>query len=252
MGAVGLKLAVSYGSAGGLLLDFEQQLRMGGLFAQLEVGAELPPFAALTVSLRVAGAAAIEAPARVTAVTADTVCVEILPEARSELAQRIASQCAGVAATPDRTGVRLVREQPPAAPCAAIALDRKIAAMSIHEKVQLALHGNRDERILLMRDRAGLVQSSLVRNSKTSLDEITAIARAPHLSPDTAEVLANHPTHGESAQVAAALVRNPRTPIPTAIGLIAKLSPADLRAIAKGLNVRMQISGAARKRLLNG
>ena len=66
-----------------------------------------------------------------------------------------------------------------------MSLERKIATMSVSEKVQLALHGNRDARQLLMRDRAGVVQSSLVRNPKITLDEVQALARAPQLAPDT-------------------------------------------------------------------
>jgi hypothetical protein len=120
----------------------------------------------------------------------------------------------------------------------------------VTEKVQLALHGNRDARALLLRDRAGVVQSALVRNPKTTLDEVQALARAPQLSPETAETMSQHPTYGGSAQVALALVRNPRTPLPTATALVAKLTPADLRTVAKGLGVRAQVAAAARKRLL--
>jgi hypothetical protein len=250
-GAVGLTLEVSYGSAAGLLLDYEQQLRVGGLFAQCDTGGDLPPFAEIKVVLQVQGAPRIEVPARVTVVTADNVCVEIAAEAREVLAGQVAALCQDVRAAADRTGARLLRESArPAMQHTQLSLDKRIATMSVSEKVQLALHGNRDERMLLMKDRAGVVQASLVRNAKSSLDEITALARASHLAPDAAEVIASHPSHRDSAQIAAALVRNPRTPLPTAIDLVAKLSPSDLRAVAKGLNVRMQVAQAARKRLL--
>src|SRR6185312_13184255 len=131
-----------------------------------------------------------------------------------------------------------------------ISLERKIAVMAVGEKVQLALHGNRDARQLLMRERAGVIQSSLVRNSKITLDEVQALARAPQLAPDTAETLAQHPVYGASPQIAMALVRNPRTPLPIATQLVAKLGPADLRTVAKGLGVRMQVAAVARKRLV--
>ena len=115
--------------------------------------------------------------------------------------------------------------------------------------MQLALHGNRDARQLLMRDRAGVVQSSLVRNSKITLDEVQAMARAPQLAPDTAEMLAQHPMYGASPQIAMALVRNPRTPLPTATSS-SRAGPGDLRNVAKGLGVRSQVAAVARKRLV--
>jgi hypothetical protein len=132
-----------------------------------------------------------------------------------------------------------------------LTLDRKIAVMSVNEKIQLALHGNRDARALLIRDRAGIVQSSLIRNPKISSDEVHALARAPQLAPDCAETLAQHPSWGSSSSIALALVRNPRTPLPTATALVNKLSPGDLRVVAKGLGVRTQVAAAARKRLLD-
>lgn len=132
-----------------------------------------------------------------------------------------------------------------------IPLDRRIALMSVAEKVQLALHGNRDARQILMRERAGVVQSSLVRNPKMSIDEVQALARAPQLAPETAEVLAQHPSWSSSAQLAMALVRNPRTPLPTATTLLGRLLPADLRVVAKGVGVRTQVAAAARKRLFD-
>ncbi|HEX4462464.1 MAG TPA: hypothetical protein VIA18_31020 [Polyangia bacterium] len=130
-----------------------------------------------------------------------------------------------------------------------LTLDKKVAVMSVSEKVQLALRGDRDARALLIRDRAGIVQSSLIRNPKISADEVQALARAPQLAPDCAEALAQHPSWGASSTIALALVRNPRTPLPTATALVYKLSPGDLRVVAKGLGVRTQVAAAARKRL---
>lgn len=132
-----------------------------------------------------------------------------------------------------------------------LTLDRKVAVMSVNEKIQLALRGDRDARALLIRDRAGIVQSSLIRNPKITADEVHALARAPQLAPDCAETLAQHPSWGASSTIALALVRNPRTPLPTATALVNKLSPGDLRVVAKGLGVRTPVAAAARKRLLD-
>ena len=94
-----------------------------------------------------------------------------------------------------------------------------------------------------------VVQSALIRNPRVSMEEVTALARGPSLAPDAAEALAQHPSFGSSAQIALALVRNSRTPLPTATAMVAKLTPTDLRTIAKGLGVRAPVAAAARKRL---
>lgn len=253
---VGLTIEVVYESAAGLLADFEGQLRMGGLFAQVGGGEALPPFAELAVALVVDGQPPIRVTGRLTSATAETLCVEIAAEARDGLAAAVVDACQGAApdGAPGRRSVRLVDEAaatPSPRAHQPLTLDRRIAGMSVSEKVQMALHGNREERQFMMKERAGVIQASLVRNPKMSLDEITALARLPHLAPDAAEAMSQHPSHGASPQVALALVRNPRTPVPIAIALVAKLSPADLRGLAKGLNVRAPIQQAARKRLFD-
>lgn len=253
-----LTLEVAYADAGALLADAESQLARGGLYVAVDAAA-LPPLAELTLRLVVDGGGSFEAPSRLTVATGEAACVELAAEARQALLDAIAAACPGVAAQAGGKRARIYDPAAAARPAAGdeadargqLPLERRLAVMSVGEKVQLALHGNRDARALLMRDRAGVVQSSLVRNPKITLDEVQALARAPQLSPETAETLAQHPTYGASGSIALALVRNPRTALPTAIALVAKLNPSDLRAVAKGLGVRTQVAAAARKRLID-
>ncbi len=248
-----MTLEVAYADAAALKHDAETQLARGGLYVTVDAAA-LPPLCALTLRV-VADGFAVAAAARLTVATAQAACVELQADARDRLLAAIAAYAGDVAPAAGVALARFVDDE--AATAAAtdtrgqIPLERKIATMAVGEKVQLALHGNRDARQLLMRDRAGVVQSSLVRNPKITLDEVQALARAPQLAPETAETLAQHPSYGLSPQVALALVRNPRTPLPVATQLLARLLPADLRVIAKGLGVRTQVAAAARKRLLD-
>jgi hypothetical protein len=249
-----MTLEVMFADAGVLKHAAETQLARGGLFVAVDASA-LPPLCELVLRLCGDGTA-LEVPARLTVATAEAACVEIAAEALPDLLAAIALQTAEATAQAGTVTAHVIdsaaaatgdREAP-----GPMSLERKLATMSVSEKVQMALHGNREARQLLLRDRAGVVQSSLVRNPKITLDELSALARAPHLSPDCAETLAQHPTHGRSPQLALALVRNPRTPLPTAIDLIPRLSPGDLRVVAKGLGLRMQVAAAARKRMVDG
>ena len=128
---------------------------------------------------------------------------------------------------------------------------RRIDLMSVAEKMHLAQHGERDARGLLARDRAGSVQVALLRNPRIGSDEVVTLARNTQLAVECAEALAQHPTHGRSPEVALALCRNPRTPLPLVYQLIPRLNQADLRMIAKGLGVRTQVAQAARKKLFS-
>jgi hypothetical protein len=247
-----LTLEVTFADAAALKHVAETQLARGGLFVAVDAST-LPPLCELVVRL-LAGGTALDVAARLTVATAEAACVEIAPAPLTDLLAAIAAETAGVDAQPGSTTARVVdgaaRGDGERAAHVPMSLERKLVTMAVGEKVQLALHGNREARHLLMRDRAGVVQASLVRNPKITLDEVQALARAPHLSPETAETLAQHPTYGLAPSIALALVRNPRTPLPTATQLVARLSPADLRMVAKGLGVRMQVAAVARKRLV--
>jgi hypothetical protein len=244
---VGLVLEVTYESAAGLREDFETQLELGGLFVQ--IGTEIPvdAFAPVTLVLLVDEVAPIKVPTRLTVAGAESLCVEIEPEAAADLAAAVAAVADDGGST-ERRNVRFFAEEERTLH-EAMSLDRKIAGMSIGEKIRLAGQGNREERAFLGRDRAGVVQASLVRNPRITIDEVLALARAPQLAPDAAEAMNAHPSWGASAQVAFALARNPRTPITLAVELVGKLLPSDLRVIAKGLGVRAQVAQAARKKL---
>jgi hypothetical protein len=242
-----LVLEVTYESAAGLREDFETQLELGGLFVEIGTDLAVEAFAPVTLVLLVDGVAPIKAPTRLTVAGQDSLCVEVLPEAAAELAAAIAAVDDDGGCTARRK-VRFFAEEERAAP-ETLTLDRKIAAMSVGEKIRMAAHGKREERAFLGRDRAGVIQASLVRNPNVTVDEVLALARAPHLAPEAAEAMDAHPSWGSSAQIAFALARNPRTPITLAVELVGKLLPSDLRVIAKGLGVRSQVAQAARKKL---
>jgi hypothetical protein len=252
---VGLVLEVSYESAAGLRHEYDSQLKLGGLF--VPVGAPAAePFAPVLLLLAVDGAEPLRVQTRLTVAGADSLCVEVLPEATAPLAEAVAQLCENcdANASKDRRSVRLLDGEPPAPPRARasepMTLDRKIAELSVPDKIRMAMHGSREERTFLARDRAGVVQATLVRNPNTTIDEVLAMARSPHLAAEAAEAMVEHATFGASAQLVFALVRNPRTPLRLAVETVSKLQMSDLRVVAKGLGVRTQVAQAARKRLL--
>src|SRR3954447_21047501 len=203
-----LTLEVTFGDAGALKHVAETQLARGGLFVAVDASA-LPPLCELTLRLCAEGTA-LDVAARLTVASAENACVEIAAGALADLMAAIAIHTAEATASAGTVSARIVdpaarREEAADDAHAPMTLERKLATMAVGEKVQLALHGNRDARMLLLRDRAGVVEASLVRNPKITLDELLALARAPRLSPQTAETLAEHPSWGSSAQIAIAL-----------------------------------------------
>jgi len=61
--------------------------------------------------------------------------------------------------------------------------------------------------------------------------------------------IAAHRDWGQNQGVLAALVRNPKTPTMTAVKLLDKIAPAELKRLAKGAEVPRAVQAAARKRV---
>lgn len=127
-------------------------------------------------------------------------------------------------------------------------LFERLRVLSIAEKMHLALSGSRDERMALMRDGAKPVHLFVLKNPRLGLDEVQYAAKLATLSPDALKYIADHRDWGQNPGVCAALVRNHRVPVPTAIRLLDRIALSELRAIAKG-GARDQIVQAAKKRL---
>jgi hypothetical protein len=125
----------------------------------------------------------------------------------------------------------------------------QIREMSSSEKMQLALHGDRNARLLLLKDVNKTVQTFLLQNPRITIDEIRYIAGYRQANPDVLVTIAGHREWGQNQGVLAALVRNPKTPSLTAVKLLDKIAPAELRRLAKSGEVPRAVQVAARKRV---
>jgi hypothetical protein len=125
----------------------------------------------------------------------------------------------------------------------------QIKAMSSPEKMQLALHGDRTARFLLLKDVSKGVQTFLLQNPRITIDEIRYMAGYRQANPEALVTIANHRDWGQNQGVLAALVRNPKTPTMTAVKLLDKVAVTELRRLAKSTEVPRAVQAAARKKV---
>ena len=126
-------------------------------------------------------------------------------------------------------------------------LIQQVAAMTIAEKRQAALHGGKELRFLILKDSNKTLHPFVINNPAISIDEIEAITRMTSVNPEVLHRIAKDYTR--SSTVVRNLVKNPKTPLVDALALVDKLALSDVRAIAKGGSVRNAILMAARKRV---
>lgn len=126
-------------------------------------------------------------------------------------------------------------------------LYNQIRDMPVSEKIRLATVGNREARSLLIRDQNRVVLQAVVNSSKLTEEEVSRFAGNRSLSTEVVQLIAGKKEFLKSYQVKLALVSNSKTPVPTALRLLASLREIDLRHLARDKNISSVISRAALK-----
>ena len=281
---VTLRLLARFESAGAYLVAHEAEVAAGGLLVR---GATLPPGTALgdcTLVVSVAGEAdEIEVPARLAGAWPGQGVMVLLSgpealEALEALAARLRGQGAGPGSE-SRAGIGLVSgsetgndtggdtgtsaEVDTGAGTEASAADTTPAVASgseprrtgprelltLPDKMRLAMTGDREARFSLLRDPIKQLHPLVLKNPRIGLDEVQWAAKLTTLNPDALKLIADHPEWGHAPAIAAALVRNPKTPIPSALKLIGRLPAGEVRALAKS-QCRPQIVQAAKRQVI--
>jgi len=214
-----MKLTADFATPPDFLAAYEQEIGQGGLLVR---GAELPAGTALgecTLTIRIGGAEAAHVQARLAAATPGVGVMVLFPEKPKAL---------------DALAARLTGP--------------KKETLSLQEKMALAMSCDRELRFQLLRDPNKQLHPLVLKNPRIGLEEVVWAAKLTTLNPEALKVIADHPEWGQNPTVAAALVRNPKTPIPVAVKLVPRLATAELKAIARSQG-RPQIVQAAKKHL---
>jgi hypothetical protein len=149
----------------------------------------------------------------------------------------------------------MLQEEPPNAPAKSAVeaqnLYARILAMGMAEKIKLALRGNKDARLILIRDAAKMIRRLVLMNPRISDGEVISIARNRSADEDLIRLIVNRREWMRNYQVRLALAQNPRTPLVIAIRQLPTLAERDLRALAKSKNVGASVAGQARRMIAN-
>jgi hypothetical protein len=129
-------------------------------------------------------------------------------------------------------------------------LYNEILHMTVGERLKLALKGNRDARMILIRDPNRLIQRFVLQNPRITEDEIVMLARNRNLDMELLRKIGDHKHWPRNYQVKLALVTNPKTPLATALHFVSSLMERDIRFLAKSKNVSATVTAQARRLLL--
>lgn len=223
-----MRLVVSYPSRDALATDIKDQLSHGGLLVRCEVPHGLEMGAAIELEVACEGVTAVLATSVIQMFQGLGVAVSIDDEGRAKL-EGLAQPV-----TREPTQER----------------ERVMPGAAQIEKINQALKGDRDARMAVLRSPNRPLHVHVLRNPGLTLEEVGQIARMTTVSVDVLRQIAERREWGHRPEIAIALLRNPTVPPLVAIPLLAYVSEAELRQLAKDSRTREPIQKAARKRLL--
>ncbi len=124
---------------------------------------------------------------------------------------------------------------------------RDIPNMTPAERMKKALTGNRQARMMLVRDRNRVVYSAVLTSPKTTEGDVEAYTQMRNISPEVLRVIGGKREWTKKYSIAHELVKNPLTPIEVSMKHIARLSAMDLKRLTRDRGVPELIRRQAKK-----
>jgi hypothetical protein len=118
-----------------------------------------------------------------------------------------------------------------------VSLIRKIMFMSARDRMKLAMKGDSEARGILIRDSNRIVSAAVMKNPRITDHEVENIAAMRTVSDEVLRIIALNRSWARSYIIIHNLCRNPRTPIPTAIGILPRIHTKDLKSLSLNKNV---------------
>ncbi|MDY7032877.1 MAG: hypothetical protein SVY10_13335 [Thermodesulfobacteriota bacterium] len=144
---------------------------------------------------------------------------------------------------------QLTRDAEAAVKSDSLSLYQRVQTMSIPDKIQLALKGNKEARELLLRDSNKLVSTSVIRSPKITESEIQQIAQSRNVVDEILRMIAKNKEWMSKRKIKLALVNNPKTPLDISLKLLGNMREKELTHLAKNKEIPTTLCKKARQLL---
>jgi hypothetical protein len=114
---------------------------------------------------------------------------------------------------------------------------QKLARLTVGERVQAAMKGNREERSILIRDGAKIVSSAVLASPKLTEAEVETFASMKNVQENVLRDIARSRKFIKNYVVLKNLTMNPRTPLDLSLTLVKNMLAPDLKGLSQNKNV---------------
>jgi hypothetical protein len=113
----------------------------------------------------------------------------------------------------------------------------RIANLSVGQRVMLAIKGNWQERVILLRDNNRQVASSVLKSPKLNDREVELISKMRNIPEEVLREIADDKKWTSKYMIIRNLVENPKTPVSNSMSYVSRLSTMDLRRLRNNRDV---------------
>jgi len=128
-----------------------------------------------------------------------------------------------------------------------VSMIRRIMFMTPKDRLKLAMKGDSEARGILIRDSNKVVACAVINNPRVTEQEVENIASMRTVAAEALRLIALNRAWMRKYTVIHQLARNPRTPIPTVIGILPRIHTKDLSNLSQNRNVSEQVRRHAQR-----
>jgi hypothetical protein len=126
-------------------------------------------------------------------------------------------------------------------------LIQRIGKMRVIDRIKLALTGNREERMTLIRDPNKLVQRAVLQSPKLTDQEVESFAGMTSLNEEVLRIIAGNRSFIKSYTIVKKLINNPKVPLDISLHLLPRLNPTDVKFLTMNKNIPETLRSTAAK-----
>lgn len=123
----------------------------------------------------------------------------------------------------------------------------RLSQMTVVDRIQLAIKGGREERMLLIRDPNKIVQRGVLQSARLSDSEVESFAAMTNLTGEVLRLISMNRAFMKNYVVVKNLTKNPKTPLDISLRLLQRLTAPDLKLLTTNKNIPETLKSTAVK-----
>jgi hypothetical protein len=123
----------------------------------------------------------------------------------------------------------------------------RLTTMNVVDRIQLAIKGGREERMLLIRDSNKIVQRGVLQSARLTDSEVESFAAMTNLTAEVLRLISANRAFMKNYVVVKNLAKNPKTPLDVSLRLLQRLTAPDLKLLTTNKNIPETLKSTATK-----